>query len=227
MALHSLEESLDQAERAVDEDGVDLDLALAAMLRAHQTLIESEQRYHLFIEQSSDGVFRCDMRGPVDVHASTDEQVEAMYRYSHFAWCNLAMAKLLHFARVEDIVGKPLREMMPPSDAARSYLRRFVENSYRTVEEVTEDSDVTGKPVKTLHSSIGRVENGNLVSVWGKVRRAKVEETDDPESNDPTAIAEQLTQLAIVAQDARVPPDLKLELQRLSRTLDRLAGRTD
>ena len=91
----------------------------------------SEERYRAFIEQTSEGVWRCEVRDPIDVRLPVDQQIDAIYAHAWLAECNDAMARMYGLDSADQIVGVTIAELMPRDDPANlEYLGAFIRSGY-------------------------------------------------------------------------------------------------
>ncbi|CAN5769010.1 hypothetical protein BH24GEM1_BH24GEM1_17740 [soil metagenome] len=131
----------------------------------------SEERYRAFIEQTSEGVWRCDVRVPIDVRLPEDEQIERIYADSYLAECNNAMARMYGLDSAEQIVGAPLEELLPRSDPANSaYLLAFIRGGYRITDAESHELGRDGASRYFLNNMVGIVREGHLFRAWGSQR---------------------------------------------------------
>ncbi len=131
----------------------------------------SEERYRAFIEQTSEGVWRCDVRVPIDVRLSEDEQIDLIYAHSYLAECNDAMARMYGLDSAEQIVGVPLSELLPRSDPGNiEYLRAFFRGGYRISDAESHELGRDGESRYFLNNMIGIVRDGHLIRAWGSQR---------------------------------------------------------
>jgi two-component system, cell cycle sensor histidine kinase and response regulator CckA len=131
----------------------------------------SEERYRAFIEQTSEGVWRCDVRVPVDTRLPEDQQVDLIYAESYLAECNNAMARMYGLESAEQIVGAPLGELLPQSDPANiEYLRAFVRGGYRITDAESHELGRDGESRYFLNNMVGIVRDGHLIRAWGSQR---------------------------------------------------------
>jgi PAS domain S-box-containing protein len=131
----------------------------------------SEERYRAFIEQTSEGVWRCDVRVPIDIRLTEDEQIDRIYADSCLAECNDAMARLYGLDSAEQIVGVPLGELLPRSDPANiEYLRGFIRGGYRITDAESHELGRDGERRYFLNNMVGIVREGHLIRAWGSQR---------------------------------------------------------
>ena len=131
----------------------------------------SEERYRAFIEQTSEGVWRCDLRAPIDTRLPEDEQIDRIYADSYLAECNDAMARMYGLDGAEQIVGIPLGELLPRSDPANiEYLRAFLRGGYRIGDAESHELGRDGESRYFLNNMVGIVRDGHLIRAWGSQR---------------------------------------------------------
>lgn len=127
----------------------------------------SEERYRSFIANSSEGIWRFEVKNPIDTTLPADEQLKALRENGYLAECNDAFARIYGRNRAEDIIGSrfgDLTEISRPSTEVS--LEALINNNYRLrnwpTEVVTRDQQT-----KYLSTSLlGIVVNRMLLRVW-------------------------------------------------------------
>ena len=131
----------------------------------------SEERYRAFIEQTSEGVWRCEMSDPIDIRLTVDEQIDLIYAGSYLAECNDAMARMYGVESASQIVGAPLAQLLPRTDPANiEYLRAFITNDYRLTDGESHEVGHDGESRYFLNNLVGIVRDGRLYRAWGSQR---------------------------------------------------------
>jgi PAS domain S-box-containing protein len=144
--------------------------------RLTAALQESEARYRSFVNQSTEGIWRIELGEPVAIDAPADDQLAAFYRSGYLAECNDALAKMYGFARADQLVNKPLRELHPPDDAhSREHLRAFIASGYRFEAVDSHRLGRDGRRRVFRNSLVGVIEDGLLLRAWGTQRDVTVE----------------------------------------------------
>lgn len=139
--------------------------------RSQAALAESEERYRTFIQQSSEGIWRCEFSQPVSTSLPTDQQIEAIYATGYLAECNDAMARMYGFAHAEELTGTRLEDILLRSDPGNiAYLRAVIDSGYRLIDAESHEVDRFGNSVYFLNNLIGVVESGFLLRAWGTQR---------------------------------------------------------
>lgn len=132
---------------------------------------ESEQRYKLFIQQSTEGIWRVELKKPVTVDLPIDQMIEACFTYGYLAECNDSFAKMYGYDSAEKIIGIPLKTMLPESNPLNlEYLRKFLSSGFKVQEELSYEIDKEGNQLVFINNMIGIVENNHLIRAWGTQR---------------------------------------------------------
>jgi diguanylate cyclase (GGDEF)-like protein/PAS domain S-box-containing protein len=138
---------------------------------AERSLRESEERYRAFLAQSSEGIWRAELREPVPTDLPEDEQIARFYAHFEMAECNEAMARMYGYERAGDLLGRPLDDLLVRSDPSNTdYLRAFIRSGYRIHDAESHEVDRDGNPKFFLNNLVGFVEEGALVRVWASQR---------------------------------------------------------
>jgi PAS domain S-box-containing protein len=111
------------------------------------------------------------MEQPVPTHLPEAEQIEQIHRWAYLAECNQAMAEMYGYASPNEILGVPMRVLLPQSDSHNvEQLRAFIRSGYRLTDAESHELDRNGQPRIFLNNALGIVENGALLRVWGMQR---------------------------------------------------------
>ncbi len=138
---------------------------------AESALRVSEKRYRTFLAQSSEGIWRLELREPVPTSLPVDEQIDLFYRHGVMAECNLVMAQMYGYEDPSEMAGILLGDMLDRSAESNvEYLRRFVRSGYRMLDDESIEHDRFGSPKIFLNNCVGIVENGCIVQAWGSQR---------------------------------------------------------
>ena len=202
--------------------------------RSEEALRLSEERYRSFIVNSSEAIWRFEIEQPIAVELPVDAQIEALYKYSHLAECNDAMARLYGRDRAEEMIGINLSELISISNPANlASVRTFVTNGYRLHNTNANLTDPQLGERIFSSSVIGIVINNFLLRFWG-VQRDETEKRRAEEEIQHSR--QQLRLLAAYLQTLRETErsavareihdslgnsltSLKLDLARISRQL--------
>lgn len=132
-------------------------------------LRESEERYQNFIAHSFEGISRTEFDHPIDIHLPVETQIDLIYANAYMAECNQALAKMYGYPSVEIMLGIRLLDVHGGKDNPinRAGFRKLIENSYKSINDETIEYSTTGRPIWFLNNTVGVVENGFLVRLWG------------------------------------------------------------
>ncbi len=136
--------------------------------RIQAALRRREEDYRLFVERSSEGIFREEVAEPIPVDLAEDELIERIRRDSYVAECNDALARMYGFGSAQEIVGKRLADMLVP-DATENLdmMRAFIRGGFQVLEHFSHEVDAQGNRKAFRNSLTGIVEDGKLVRTWG------------------------------------------------------------
>ncbi len=140
--------------------------------QAESALRQSEERYRMFIAQSSEGIWRFEMGNPIPVNQiSPEEQIELIYQNAYLAEANDAMAQQYGFEYAEELIGKRIGEFLKRENpASESHLRSLIDSNYHLSDSETVENDNIGEQKYFLNNVIGIIEDGLLVRIWGMQR---------------------------------------------------------
>jgi signal transduction histidine kinase len=138
------------------------------LIRTQRALEASEERYRHFVQYANEGIWRFDVREPIDTHLPIEEQIRLIFERAYLAECNLAFAHMYAVESQESLIGTPLPQLLVPSDPQnRAMLKTFIENQYRIEGFVSHERAADGSERYFLNSFFGVVEDGKLVRAWG------------------------------------------------------------
>lgn len=164
-------------------------------------LQRGEERYRAFIEQSTEGIWRCELGEPLPVETPVDEQIEWIFRHGYLAECNNAMAAQYGFGSAAEIIGAPLSQLLIPEDPENvEFLRAFIENGYSLTEAESHEKSASGGDVYFLNNFVGFIEQGRLVRAWGTQRDITLRKKAEHEMAHLAAIVESSND-AIISED--------------------------
>jgi PAS domain S-box-containing protein len=136
---------------------------------AEEALRTSEERYQNFISQSFEGISRTEFDHPIDITLPVETQIDLIYENAYMAECNQALAEMYRAPSVETFIGMRLIEAHGGKDnpVNRAAFRRLIENGYKSTGDETVEYRADGEPVWVLSNTVGTVENGYLIRLWG------------------------------------------------------------
>jgi PAS domain S-box-containing protein len=152
----------------------DIALRLAGVLDnliLHRNLRDSEARFRWLVENTTEVVYRIDMREPMPTSLPREEQVERFYRDGFLAECNDAMAKRYGRTSASELIGASLESLLPGTDpSGRAFLSGFIRSGYRSLETEQVEKGPQGKTRYLMHSLVGIVDGNLLKGAWGTSR---------------------------------------------------------
>lgn len=142
------------------------------MVRLEEELRRSAERYTIYMQLSSEGIYRAEFSEPIPVTLPPEVQVDLYYDRADLVEANEAFARMYGYARPEDIVGKRLAEFHGGRNKPenREFLKRFAQSGCRAFGAISREVDNAGNEKFFANSVYGLVENGLLVRVWGTQR---------------------------------------------------------
>lgn len=150
--------------------GVQTDVTEQRM--AQKALIESEERYRAFIQQSTEGIWRIEnISGKISIQIPEDEMIDSFYKYGRLTECNDAFARMYGYENSSEMIGMDLEKLLPSTDPFNiEYLKQFIRSGFRLENVESHELDKWGNRIFISNSLIGVIENGKLERVWGMQR---------------------------------------------------------
>jgi len=138
-----------------------------ARTKAEDALRESEERYRVFVSQSSEGIYRTEHNPPVPIELSIEEQMALSLRTGYIAECNDAMAKMYGLNHAGELLGKRLSELLIDDPVTREFMATYIRSGYRITDWESHERDAQGRTRIFRNTMMGIVEKGHLVRNWG------------------------------------------------------------
>lgn len=136
--------------------------------RADQARRDSEERYRVFVSQSTEGIYRTEHDSGVPVNLSVDEQIALSLKTGYIAECNDAMAKMYGFSDASQMIGKRLSELLIADDpVTREFMETYIRSGYRITDWESHERDAQGRVKIFRNTMMGIVEDGKLMRNWG------------------------------------------------------------
>jgi PAS domain S-box-containing protein len=128
-------------------------------------------RYQSYIEQSSEAVWRYELREPVSIYLQEDEIIEHIHRHAYLAECNNRFAEMYQFSDSTQLLSTSLEVIFDFSRPENiDYLRTFIRNNYTWIDAERKFIDAHNNTFYFSSNLIGIVEDGFLKGGWGTQR---------------------------------------------------------
>ena len=185
-----------------------------------QELLAEKERYKVYIEQSSEGIFCQQFPEPVPVNLSADQVLEHMLKGSNLSECNSALAKMYGYTQPSDLIGIRSDQLMDVHDEANiEFIRSFIANGFRLSDAESHEKDRAGNEKFFLNNLIGIIENDCLVCIWGTQR-------DITEKKQAEQRIKLLANLVEQTTDVLVAADLDFRPISWNKAAERIYGLT-
>ncbi len=132
-------------------------------------LIENEKRYKNFIEQTSEGISYLHFKKPLKTSTSFSKLIKEIYKYGYIQDCNDSFAKMYGLNSRKEIIGKNLIDIhgTDKNDVNIKAFKELADNGFKVQNVITEEFDDLGQKKYFINNSIGIIENGLLLGIWG------------------------------------------------------------
>lgn len=147
---------------------------------------------------------------PVDLGLTEDSVIDQFFRNA-CCWraCNPAMAELYQLPESVDFHDQPVSRYFPETTVNRAMVRDLVRAGYTLDGAVAIDHRHDGSEMLVVNSFRARVENGQLLRMWGTVRDISTERArEDNLASQASEMESILTALPdpviVIGQEARV-----------------------
>ena len=132
---------------------------------------ESEQRYKMFVQQSTEGIWRIELDEAKPISTPVNEMIAYCMTNAYVAECNDTFAKTYGYESAEKIIGIPLSKIMPATNPVNlEYLEKFFTNNFKAEDEISYEHDRAGNKLVFLNNMIGIIESGYIKRAWGRQR---------------------------------------------------------
>ena len=134
-----------------------------------QALKRSKERYQTFFNETLEGIYRLDLEQPLQTDLSMEDQVDFLYDHAFLAEANTAFAKMYGVEDPGQLIGQRLVDFHGGRNHPQNQaiVRLFIKNNYRVSNAETTEIGVNGEKKVFSNTTIGILENGNLMYIWG------------------------------------------------------------
>lgn len=132
-------------------------------------LLENKERYGAFIQQTTEAVYRFDLKKAIDLTLPPNIQVAALISTSYLAEYNAAFANIYGFESDKNYVGKNINEIFGRRNEVQNQeiLNELTQNSCSLQAYESIESDKNGRTRYFLNNIVGIVEDNKLHRIWG------------------------------------------------------------
>jgi PAS domain S-box-containing protein len=136
--------------------------------RLASTITEKEERLAFYAEFANEAIWRLDFKPPIRLDIPESQQVRKIFENGVYGEANDAAARIYGLEKAADLIGKPLRAFMEPSNpenvqrALDSVRKRF-----RMRNLITYENDVHGKTHTCVNNITPGIENNQVQYMWG------------------------------------------------------------
>lgn len=156
-----------------------------------QALAADKERYKVFIEQSSEGIFRLELRKPAPLQLSADELIAFVKENGYLAEVNNALASMFGFEDASGLQRVAVGSLMDFEHVGnRKAFHHFIENGFKIADAETCEKNKQGQTLYFLNNFVGIVEDGYLKRIWG----TKVDITEKKATEEKIKILASLVQ---------------------------------
>lgn len=143
-----------------------------------EALRESENRYQVFIRQSTEGISRIELLPPVDITGTEEDFAENVYNNAVYAECNSVFVQQMGYNTTEEIVGGKMADIVQiGKDRLIAFYVQFYQSNFRL-------SDYELPYLNKLHIDKTLVLNISCVIEDGKLVRMWANQTDVTEKKN-------------------------------------------
>ncbi|MDB5104424.1 MAG: Blue-light-activated protein [Fibrobacteres bacterium] len=139
-------------------------------LMLHRDLQASESRFRWLVENTTEVIWRFDLRRPMSTDLPEGEQLDLLYREAYLADCNDAMARRYGHGSAAEIIGVPFGTLFGRNGSTDSLLRDFIRSRHRNLDAESVERDGQGRNRYVLYNLVGLVDGDKLTGVWGTSR---------------------------------------------------------
>ncbi len=159
----------------IDTDGIRKTSTMVSDIserkRTAQAVEESEQRYKMFVQHSTEGIWRIDLDKAIHIETPLDGLINYCYNHACVAECNDNFARMYGYEKAADIIGTPISKILPDDNPSnRDYFIRFFSNGFKVENELSYETDKEGNEVILLNNMVGIIEGDYIKRAWGTQR---------------------------------------------------------
>jgi two-component system CheB/CheR fusion protein len=136
---------------------------------SQQLLEQAKERYQTFISESTEGIWRFELKKPIAVSEPLQKQIKAIYENAFVGESNEAMARMHGYKSALEMKGASIKNLLLKNEGNGASLTKLIQSAYRLSDvEVAEQRG--DQILYFLLNLIGVVRDGHLVRIWGTQR---------------------------------------------------------
>jgi PAS domain S-box-containing protein len=129
---------------------------------------ESEMRYKMFVQQSTEGIWRIELNEPMCVNLPVQTMIKHCLKNAFIAECNDTFAKAYGFKNAAEIINCPLSMILPDHNSLNmNYLLKFFKNGFKVRDEISYEVDKDGNQLIFINNMVGVIEGDFIKRAWG------------------------------------------------------------
>lgn len=161
LRLHQMQQNM---ERLVEE-------RTAEMMTEFRGRQRAEEKYHTFIQKSSEGIWAYDLEPPLPMDLPVEDQFELLYERAYISEANDILARMLGYEKGEEVLGMRLNDFQPRTNPENvSYVKNVVRKKFTVTDFESTAYGLAGEKRILLSNILGVIENGKLLRIWGTTR---------------------------------------------------------
>ncbi len=138
-------------------------------VKTENALKEAEERYRTFINAVSEGVYRFDLKIPMDTSLSVEAQIKHLYANAYLAECNEEYLNMIGYQE-DEVIGCSLTKFHGGDNNPQNIKaqKNFISSGYRQIRSETMEPDKEGNIHYYANNTVGILDDdGFLLRVWG------------------------------------------------------------
>lgn len=141
---------------------------------AKRELEQAESRYRAFIRNSSEAIFRIEIEPPISTDLPAEQQARLIIQQGVIAEVNDAFSRMYGRSSAEDSIGMSLADIFDHDSvlikATELNIVDLARQGYQINDLISHEVKADGTPVTFSNNTVGIVEDGKLVRIWGTQR---------------------------------------------------------
>ncbi len=136
---------------------------------SRELILQSKERYETFISESTEGIWRLELKEPISTNLPKEKQLEELYKNAYVAESNDAMAKIYNYKDADEMRGVGIGDVLSRNEQNDNSLLQFIDANYHLAD--TETTVIKNyKKIYFLCNFIGIIRDGKIIRIWGTQR---------------------------------------------------------